>query len=242
MLNQAQEIELDTAVGPKRQMSVLVIDDSEVDRKRVIRLCDEAGLNVIATEVGSLAEMRSALECQQFDLVFIDYLLVGEDGLGAVDMLVDDPDQSGVAIMIAGEGRIDIAVEAMRRGCSDYLIKSALTVDALQKSVAAALERRFMHLSLAEERDRRVKLENAVRHYANACSIEMRTILAGTLRRVRKLRTAKMTDEHSAQLGDLEASIDRLWNALPSFGQGASEAIENMKAPPPLVHQSVSAE
>ena len=35
-------------------MQVLVIDDSETDRQRILRLCEEAGLNFIATEVSSI--------------------------------------------------------------------------------------------------------------------------------------------------------------------------------------------
>lgn len=217
MLNPAKEIEVQPAQDNLRQMHILVLDDSEVDRKRLLRLCDEAGLNCVATEAATIGAMRKALMSTKFDLVFIDYLLVDEDGLDALDVVINDQEQSATTIMIAGEGRIDIAVEAMRRGCSDYLTKSELSVDALQKSVATALERRMMSLALEEERDKRRRVEQAVRRYATECSVEMRTILAGTLRRVRKLRAHTKTPEHSTALGDLEASIDRLWDALPQF-------------------------
>ena len=93
------------------------------------------------------------------------------------------------------------------------------------KSVATALERRMMGFALREEREKRQKLELAVRRYANACSVEMRTILAATLRRVRKLRSMSMSNEHASQLGDLEDSIDKLWDALPQFGEQAAIAM-----------------
>ncbi len=242
MLNQAKEIETEIAEMPGRQMSVLVLDDSEVDRKRVLRMCKDAGLNFIATEAETLDGMRAALDGQQFDLVLIDYLLVGEDGLDAVEMLASDPDQTAVSIMIAGEGRLDVAVEAMRRGCSDYLLKSEMSVAALQKSVATALERRIISFALKEERERRQKLEHAIRHYANSCSAEMRTILAGTLRRVRKLRSQKVTEDHAIQLGDLEASIDRLWDALPDFGAQATDALSEPVAPREIEHRVLPSE
>ena len=119
MLNQAHTIEPKIALTPSRHMNILVLDDSEVDRKRILRLCTDAGLTFVPTEVPSIAEMQQALAAESFDLVLIDHMLVGENGLDAIDVLTDDPDQTAVSIMIAGEARIDVAVEAMRRGCSD---------------------------------------------------------------------------------------------------------------------------
>ena len=227
MLNQAQELDLNLTGEPAQTMNILVLDDSEVDRRRLLRLCEDAGLNFVGAEVATISEMQAAMESTAFDIVFIDYLLIGEDGLDAVRLLVEDPRQSAVSIMIAGEGRMDIAIEAMRIGCSDYLTKSNITVDALRKSVATALERRMVTLSLNQERERRQKLEVAIRRYASACSVEMRTILAGTLRRVRKLRAHTTTEEHAVQLGELERSIDKLWEALPEFNEQTLLAIES---------------
>lgn len=225
MLTQLKEIEPVTSGDPVRRMNILVLDDSEVDRKRLLRLCDQAGMIFSGTEVGTIDEMRCALATQKFDLVFIDYLLVGEDGLDAVKLLIDEPAQSAVSIMVAGEGRLDIALEAMRRGCSDYIPKSDLSVDSLQKTVATAIERRMVAQSLEKERERREKLEASVRRYAQDCSVEMRTILAGTLRRVRKLRSHKMPGEYAKQLSELESGIDQLWTALPDFNKASLESV-----------------
>ena len=231
MLNPVQEMPLETSHDVERHMHVLVLDDSEVDRKRLLRLCEEAGLKASYKEASCIDEMRDALSEQAFDLVFIDYLLVGEDGIEALEHLLQDPSQSAISIMIAGDERIDIAVDAMRRGCADYLTKSSLSVDSLQKSVATALERRMKSMALEEEREKRRSLEKAVLRYASECSIEMRTILAGTLRRVRKLRTHARSAEFNEALGDLERSIDQLWDALPSFTGKHDLTLEAFQGP-----------
>jgi CheY-like chemotaxis protein len=225
MLTQAEKNVPQIDTVPVEPLRILVLDDSEVDRNRLIRLCGEAGLNFDATEAASMAELRAALKETSFDIVFIDNLLNGEDGLEALELLKQAENQSAVSIMIAGEGRIDIAVEAMRRGCSDYMTKSGLSVAALQKSVATALERRMMNTALGDERERRRKLERAVRRYANSSSVEMRAILAGALRRVRKLRSLPLSSEHAMHLADLEHSIDRLWEALPQMGKQVELAV-----------------
>lgn len=210
---------------PVAAMQVLIIDDSEIDRERILRLCEQAGLGFDATEVGSIDAMRDALDTKKFDLVFIDYLLAGEDGLQAIDVLNEYTGQKAASIMVAGEGQIGIAVEAMRRGCSDYLTKSEMTVSALQKSVAAAIERQMLGYSFREERALRLALERSIRAYANSCSAEMRSILAATLRRVRKLRAQKLSEDNALELGALEASIDRLWDALPAFSEAADSVV-----------------
>ena len=230
MQTQTQINELQLAGQPAPVMQILVIDDSETDRMRILRLCKDAGLSFEGTEVETIEGLRAALNSKQFDLVFIDYLLTGEDGLQAVDVLNDHPEQRAASIMIAGEGQIGIAVEAMRRGCSDYLTKPELTVSALQKSVATAIERRMLSFSLAEERAKRLSLERSIRQYANSCSAEMRSILAATLRRVRKLRSQKLNTDSATELGALEDTIDRLWDALPAFSEAAENAVEQSEA------------
>lgn len=237
MFNQAENLQPQVESVPAKPMNILVLDDSEVDRKLLLRLCADAGMSFEVTEVATIDEMRYALRDNSFDIVFIDYLLPGEDGLDAVELLAEAAAPSTVSILIAGEGRTDIAVEAMRRGCSDYLTKSNLSVDALQKSVATALERRMMNLALGEEREKRQKLEQSVRRYANSCSIEMRTILAGALRRVRKLRSLSLSAEHAVHLGDLEHSIDRLWDALPQFSEQAQIALAEENEVKAVTHQ-----
>lgn len=208
-------------------MQILVIDDSETDRMRILRLCKDAGLNFMATEVETVEEFQQAITTKQYDLVFVDYLLAGQDGLQAIDVLNDTPDQRAASIMIAGEGQIGIAVEAMRRGCSDYLTKPELTVAGLQKSVATAIERRMMSFSLAEERALRASLEQSVRQHAKSCSAEMRSILSSTLRRIRKLREQKLNEDGTLQLGALEDTIDKLWDVMPSFSKATEDAVHH---------------
>jgi len=214
-----------------RPMQVMILDDSELDRQRIMRLCDDAGLVYAATEVSTLKEMVSALDAKSFDLVFIDYMLVGEDGLDAVDILSNTTKFNGAAIMIAGEGRVDVAVEAMRRGCMDYLIKSSLTVDNLQRAIATALERRMMSFALEEEREKRHRLEAAVGQYAKTCSVEMRALLAASLRRVRNMRSQANGERLVRELGELEHCIDRLWESLPDLAGTLPTLLPEAKRP-----------
>ena len=203
-----------------RVMRILVIDDNELDRQRILRVCQKAGLAFDATEVAALPDLPAALNDTAFDLIFVDYLLTDATGLDALEMIAEHDNQStAAAIMLAGEGQIHISVEAMRRGCSDYLTKSTMNVETLQKSIATALERRMLFSAIDDERSQRAEMEHSIREYANSCTAEMRSILSATLRRVRQLRTYRpgVADDYTTDLNTLEADIDRLWSALPEF-------------------------
>jgi DNA-binding NtrC family response regulator len=204
--------------APLKTMNVLVLDDSEVDRQSILRLLEKAGLNSTITQADTLESFAQALDYTAFDLIFIDYLLGPNTGLEAVDIVMKHSDQATAAsIMIAGEGQIDIAVDAMRRGCADYLMKSMLTVASLQKSIATAIERKAVMAQFAEARETRRDLEASVRRYADASTAEMRNLLSATLRRVRLMRRHKAGPEFVRDLSTLELDIDRLWESLPKF-------------------------
>jgi DNA-binding NtrC family response regulator len=216
-----------------KRMNVLVLDDSEVDRHTVMRLCNRTGLNCTMTEADTLPSFQRALDQTSFDLVFIDFHLGADTGFDAINLLIGHKNQpSAAAIMIAGEGQIDIAVEAMRQGCADYLTKSMLSVEAIQKSVAAALERQMIMVQFADERRTRQMLEASVKRYAEAATAEMRNLLSATLRRVRLMRRHKGGPDYMHDLTTLETEVDRLWEALPNFRQRVSNSLsEGSKRP-----------
>lgn len=224
------------APSPARSMRILIIDDNELDRQRLTRLCGQAGMRFDATEVAGLSDLTAALDETPYDIIFIDYYLAGDTGLDALEILSKHENQKqSAAIMLAGEGQINIAVEAMRQGCSDYMTKAMMNVDTLQKSIATALERRLMADELSEARNGRVDVENAIRAYARSCTAEMREILSGTLRRVRKLRgyKAMANVDYFVDLHALESEIDRLWDAMPEFnGSNNLPNTEPVKALP----------
>lgn len=211
---------------------VLILDDSEVDRTRLIRRLAETGLDHRATEAASLSEFSDALDERAYQLVFIDFHLGQEDGLAALDRLLVHPRQrQAAAIMVAGEGQIHIAVEAMRRGCADYLTKDALGVDVLRKSIATALERKVMHATLEHERALRDDLARSIETIVATSSSEMKRALSGLLRKLRQMRMHHRGDAFfRAQLAGAEANCDDLWKAAATLTQSMQAASRNPRA------------
>lgn len=191
---------------PGRSFDVLILDDLATDRMRLRRLLRDAGLRFDLHEADSLATFRERLAEAPMDLVFLDYNLGMDSGLDALKILLDHDMQTGaLPIMVTGVDRCDLAVEAMRSGCADYLIKDQMTVESIRKAVAAAFERRVLVSALAETHHAQRAARDSVARLAEVCGPDIRAVLAATLRHARSLRgRPEMPDDVASHLRHLE--------------------------------------
>ncbi len=97
---------------------VLLVDDDEIDRESLARHIDDVGLPYSLVACGSKKAGLAELERQRFDVVLLDFELGDGTGLELLSAVPDTP-----AILITGCGSEEVAIEAMRLGASDYLIK-----------------------------------------------------------------------------------------------------------------------
>ncbi|HEV3026205.1 MAG TPA: response regulator, partial [Planctomycetota bacterium] len=98
--------------------SVLVVDDDESFRSLVADRLTRTGHRVAAAAGGEAA--LTLLE--GIEVAIVDLLMPGMDGLTLLRKIRQaDPDIS--VLMLTGHGTIDNAVEAMKVGASDYLLK-----------------------------------------------------------------------------------------------------------------------
>lgn len=174
---------------PGQALNVLILDDLETDRMRISRLVRKAGLACTFYEAEDLSSFRDRIDEAEMHLVFIDYNLAIETGLDALKILAAHEDQAdALPIMVTSVDRCDVAVEAMRRGCADYLIKEQLSVEAVRKSISSAFERKILISAVAEAQSSRHEVRTAVRRFAATCGPEIRKVLSTTLRRARAMR------------------------------------------------------
>ena len=80
------------------------------------------------------------LKGHAYDIYFVDYRLGAKTGLDflreAVKAKVEEP-----IILLTGKGNKEVDIEAMQMGATDYLIKTDLTVDKLERCIRYSLER-----------------------------------------------------------------------------------------------------
>jgi DNA-binding response OmpR family regulator len=99
---------------------ILIIDDEAAVRKTLARILRQAGFEVTTAENGE--QGLSFLEGAGFDLVYMDLRMPGLAGLDALN-LVHSRRPSLPVILFTAQPDVNSAVEALRRGASDYLLK-----------------------------------------------------------------------------------------------------------------------
>jgi signal transduction histidine kinase len=111
---------------PEKRLRILHLEDSELDHQLMLAHLRRGGLQVDVVRIDSEAEFLQAIEPEQnWDAVISDYNLPGFSGLVALDLLKASA-QMLPFILVSGEIGEDTAVEAMRNGASDYLLKNNL--------------------------------------------------------------------------------------------------------------------
>jgi PAS domain S-box-containing protein len=129
-------------------LKLLLVDDDEVDRLTVQRLLRTSGINAEVVEATSGIEALERLREQSFDVVLLDFLLPGEDGLWVLREVGKRGPRSPI-IVLTGQGDEQTAVELMKAGAADYITKASLSAERLAQSL-----RQVLRLHLVEQQHR----------------------------------------------------------------------------------------
>ncbi len=168
---------------PRTPARVLHLEDSEPDHALALAHLQRAGLAVQSTRIESRSEFEAAL-AQPWDVVLSDYHLPGFTGIEALQILRSHraPDGTPVDlppfILVSGQIGEDTAVEAMRNGASDYLLKNNLArlAPAIEHAMAAADSQRARHAADRELQASRARLSALAQHLQTSVETERHAI------------------------------------------------------------------
>lgn len=136
-----------------KPLRALVVEDNENDALLMIRELRRGGYEVAFERVDTSGAMAAALEAAPWDIILSDYSMPGFGGLAAL-RLVGEKGPDTPFILVSGVIGEDVAVEAMRLGAHDYVLKHDL------RRLVPAVER---ELREAEVRRQCKKSEDALR-------------------------------------------------------------------------------
>ena len=174
------------------QLKVLVVDDEEsvvVTIKAILQL---DGYNVATTTSG--VQARAMVRDVEYDLVLTDLRLEDGDGLDVLKAVRENhPDT--ITIMLTGYASLESAIQAIRAGAYDYLVKPS-EVEELRSTVARGIERRRLGQEL---RARVIELERANREIANLNSSLQRRIDEATAELKERYEQLKELDRMKSQ-------------------------------------------
>ncbi|WP_312246603.1 two-component system response regulator RssB [Stutzerimonas nitrititolerans] len=137
--------------------TLLIIDDDDVVRASLAAYLDDSGFRVLQAPNGPKG--LELFDSERPDLVICDLRMPQMDGLELIRLISERQNDLPV-IVVSGAGVMNDAVEALRLGAADYLIKPLEDLAMLEHSVRRALDRSRLRL---ENRRYREQLETANR-------------------------------------------------------------------------------
>src|SRR5512141_2752683 len=126
-----------------KQLKALVVDDEPLARERLSRLLQEAGCAVVGELGDGLALLRWLNQPYEVDVIFLDILMPGLNGM---EVLAELPDSPPVVFVTAYS---DYAVRAFELAAVDYLLKPVFE-DRLAKCLQRLEDRLIRPLSPSE--------------------------------------------------------------------------------------------
>ncbi|MBL8130838.1 MAG: response regulator [Anaerolineae bacterium] len=128
---------------------VLHVDDSLFDRQLVRDALESQGDQFMVTEAASAQEFRDCLSANVYDLILTDFNILGYEGLQIINAVHQISPHLPV-IVLTGTGSEEIAVEAMKRGAADYVIKNPHHIRRLPMAILSALEQKRLRAEHAQ--------------------------------------------------------------------------------------------
>jgi two-component sensor histidine kinase len=158
-------------VAPAQQtetLRFLLLEDSSLDAELVSEHLQGTGLAYNLDRVIARDEFVRAIDCAEYDLILADYVLPSFDGMSALNLARERCPHTPF-VFVSGTLGEEIAVEALKRGATDYVLKQRL--ERLAPTVLRALaegreraERRRAQQSLRDLLDEKTTLLHELDH------------------------------------------------------------------------------
>ena len=143
-------------------LNVLIVEDNPDDANLILRELNRSGFDAVSQRVETEAAYLESLH-GSLDLILSDYTLPGFGGMQALELLK----RSGLDvpfIIVSGSIGEEIAVEAMRQGAADYLLKDRLA--RLGQAVHRVLEQSRLRKKSQRDQEALRSSEERFRQFA----------------------------------------------------------------------------
>jgi DNA-binding NtrC family response regulator len=149
-----------------KKLQLVMVEDSDADAELIARSLAKGGVDAVIHRVETEPDFVQALQWMAPDVILSDFSLPQFDGLRALDISVAHTPETPF-IFVSGTIGEERAIDALRRGAIDYVLKTNLS------RLPAAVERALREVSLKAERarseqqrhDQEIRLQRLTRTY-----------------------------------------------------------------------------
>lgn len=161
------------------QRTIFIIDDCVEDRTAYRRYLERSTTDhpQYTCQIVEFESAADAIErCQHSmpDLILLDFMLPDATGLEFIEELKLSTGRNLLPIvMLTGYGDESVAVEAMKSGVQDYLVKAKLTSQALNRSCYTVMERVRLMLQLEHQQEQQRLIATIALRIRQSLSLEI---------------------------------------------------------------------
>lgn len=142
-----------------KNFSLLIIEDNEGDVNLLRRMLQETSIQSTLEVANQLSAGIEIALAKEFDLIFLDFNLPDSSGIETFIRLGHSVSQVPV-VVLSGLDDTTLALEAVRKGAQDYLVKGQFDEERLEKTIQFAIERqRIMHSLVSNEAHLRMMIQ-----------------------------------------------------------------------------------
>jgi two-component system, cell cycle sensor histidine kinase and response regulator CckA len=238
MSNSLLKSTLVSSANKQSDINVLLIEDNLAEARLLQELLkDSLSNHFVVTHVTRLAAAITQLPDARFDVALLDLTLPDSDGLASLAPLIHQAPSLPI-VVLTGINNDDVAVDAVRRGAQDYLVKRQVNLDVLVRSIRYAIERKQLAQALQEINEtleRRIEERTSAVESVNESlsqEIESRESIQNRLELAQQAGKIG-TFEWNAQLNKFTWSkeLEALYGLLPgSFGDSQSQWLATIHA------------
>lgn len=203
-------------------MRFLIIDDSPFDRELIIRKLHDEFSEATFVEIGRQADLEEALTQQDCHVVLVDYALKWTNGL-EIFKLIRAHFPGVPVVMVTDTGNEEVAVEGMKAGLSDYVLKKHL--QRLPFAVRESLEKVRLRKEREglEEQVRRIQKMESLGLLVGGIAHDFNNMLAGISGYVQlglsHLNQDEPVFEHLNHIYEIAQRATRLTRQLLAFSR-----------------------
>ena len=210
----SENLTLDGVTLPDKPLSILLVEDNSGDVVLIKELLRSAGISFSLVHVSTLKETLLLCAGHDFDVILLDLGLPDSLGIETLKKIQVFNIKSPVVVM-TGLDDEEIALESLREGAQDYLVKSRLTSDGILRGIKYGIERKKIQelLKRSEDRYRRLSkmLDKKVKERTRDLE-KSNYLLEQELRERQKAEETLKKSE--ASLKELNATKDKFFNII----------------------------